>query len=80
MSRVCQEIDCEKNASFNYEGESSQLYCIPRKEHTIVNVGAPPETHNVRNYKTKERATVEYILNERNRMGASYILFEATLL
>lgn len=32
MSRICQETDCTKNASFNYEGEKKRLYCITHKK------------------------------------------------
>lgn len=51
--RRCQTPHCFTSASSNYEG-----YCLPCFVHMF------PDKPNSRNYKTKERAVVEYILKE----------------
>jgi nitrate/TMAO reductase-like tetraheme cytochrome c subunit len=41
MSKLCSFPDCKKQPTFNYEGESTGIYCAEHKKNEMVDVKNP---------------------------------------
>lgn len=38
MPSFCKEINCNKRASYNYEGEKKYMYCKEHKKENMINI------------------------------------------